>query len=73
VVEDDKLVVTVASRGVVPAQLGQNGQETDASGQAENGKSRRGWGLKLIRTLMDEVVFERVDDGTQLRMTKYIR
>jgi serine/threonine-protein kinase RsbW len=67
-VEDDKLVVTVASRGVVPANLaGQNG------GANGNGKSRRGWGLKLIRTLMDEVEFERVDDGTQLRMVKYIR
>jgi serine/threonine-protein kinase RsbW len=72
VVEDDKLVVTVSSRGVVPAQLGQNGQDND-TGAVENGKSRRGWGLKLIKTLMDEVVFERVDDGTQLRMTKYIR
>ena len=70
-VEDDKLVVTVASRGVMPANLaGQNGQEDN--GQLE-GKSRRGWGLKLIQTLMDEVEFERVDDGTQLRMTKYIR
>ncbi len=66
-VEDDKLVVTVASRGVVPAGLGQNG---DANG---DGKSRRGWGLKLIKTLMDEVEFERVDDGTQLRMTKYLK
>lgn len=63
-VENDKLVVTVASRGVVPANVsGQNG--------SANGKSRRGWGLKLIRSLMDEVEFERVDDGTQLRMTKF--
>jgi serine/threonine-protein kinase RsbW len=68
-VERDKLVVTVASRGVVPANITrQNGE----SAQPE-GKSRRGWGLKLIRTLMDEVEFERVDDGTRLRMTKYIR
>jgi serine/threonine-protein kinase RsbW len=67
-VEGDKLTVTVASRGVVPANLqGQNG------GGNGNGKSRRGWGLKLIKTLMDEVEFERVDDGTQLRMTKYLR
>jgi serine/threonine-protein kinase RsbW len=67
-VENDKLVVTVASRGVVPANvLGSNG------GQNGEGKSRRGWGLKLIRTLMDEVEFERVDDGTQLRMTKYLK
>jgi serine/threonine-protein kinase RsbW len=69
-VDNDKLVVTVASRGMVPANVaGQNGEGVS---QLE-GKSRRGWGLKLIRTLMDEVEFERVDDGTQLRMTKYIR
>jgi serine/threonine-protein kinase RsbW len=69
-VDNDKLVVTVASRGVVPASVaGQNGEGV---GQLE-GQSRRGWGLKLIRTLMDEVEFERVDDGTRLRMTKYIR
>jgi serine/threonine-protein kinase RsbW len=71
-VEDDRLVVTVASRGVVPEQLaGQNGQNANAD--QDGGKSRRGWGLKLIKTLMDEVEFERVDDGTQLRMTKYNR
>jgi serine/threonine-protein kinase RsbW len=72
VVEDDKLVVTVASRGVVPAQMsGQNGQNAKVG--EDGGKTRRGWGLKLIKTLMDEVEFEHVDDGTQLRMTKYIR
>lgn len=69
-VENDKLVVTVASRGIVPANIaGQNGEGVN---QPE-GKSRRGWGLKLIKTLMDEVEFRRVDDGTQLRMTKYLR
>jgi len=71
-VENDKLVVTVASRGVMPASLtGHNGQQVDTKEEKENG--RRGWGLKLIQTLMDEVEFERVDDGTQLRMTKYRR
>ena len=73
-VEDDKLVITVASRGVVPANLGsQNGQQAAVKDEKEDAKSRRGWGLKLIQTLMDEVEFERVDDGTQLRMTKYLR
>lgn len=72
--ENDKLVVTVASRGVVPANLaGENGHEFRSGQEKEDAKSRRGWGLKLIQTLMDEVEFERVDDGTQLRMTKYIR
>jgi serine/threonine-protein kinase RsbW len=68
-VEDDKLVITVASRGVLPAQQGHNGGVSEQG----NGNGRRGWGLKLIRTLMDEVEFERVDDGTQLKMTKYIK
>ncbi len=67
VVEDDRLIITVASRGVVPMQIGNNGDANDQG----NGNGRRGWGLKLIKTLMDEVEFERVDDGTQLKMTKY--
>ncbi len=66
-VEDDRLVITVASRGVLPSKLGTNGSANDQG----NGNGRRGWGLKLIKTLMDEVEFERVDDGTQLKMTKY--
>jgi serine/threonine-protein kinase RsbW len=71
-VDDDKLVVTVASRGLVPSSMAAgNGQRLDATAEKDNG--RRGWGLKLIQTLMDEVEFERVDDGTELRMTKYRR
>jgi serine/threonine-protein kinase RsbW len=67
VVEDDRLVITVASRGVVPTQIGDSANANDQG----NGNGRRGWGLKLIKTLMDEVEFERVDDGTQLKMIKY--
>ena len=65
-VESDRLVITISSRGIVPANL--NG--ANSGSEAEE---RRGWGLKLIRTLMDEVEFERVDEGTSLRMTKYLR
>ena len=65
-VEDDKLVVTISSRGVSPENL-----DVEAETQSEN--QRRGWGLKLIKTLMDEVEFERVDEGTSLRMVKYVR
>ena len=65
-VESDKLIITIASRGVVPANM--TGEKADTA-EAE----RRGWGLKLIRTLMDEVEFESVDEGTSLRMTKYLR
>ena len=75
--ESDRLVVTVSSRGVVAAVV-KSGHETNGEGSAgisedEETKGRRGWGLKLIRTLMDEVEFERVDDGTCLRMTKYLK
>ena len=69
-VESDRLVVTISSRGVVPMNLNGASSRPDTTEAAEE---RRGWGLKLIRTLMDEVEFEKVDDGTSLRMTKYIR
>jgi serine/threonine-protein kinase RsbW len=69
-VESDRLVVTISSRGVVPTNLNGASGRPDTSEAAEE---RRGWGLKLIRTLMDEVEFEKVDDGTSLRMTKYLR
>lgn len=71
-IESDKLVVTIASRGVMAPKIqGKNGQSVR---QDEEGtKERRGWGLQLIQTLMDEVEFEQVDDGTRLRMTKYLR
>jgi len=82
-VEDDKLIITVASRGIVPPNIeNKDGArarlESEAAGDeaAEFGdaaEQRRGWGLKLIQTLMDEVEFERVDEGTSLRMTKYLR
>jgi serine/threonine-protein kinase RsbW len=68
--ESDKLVVTVSSRGITvpsPTNAGTNGSEA-----REENNGRRGWGLKLIRTLMDEVEFERVDDGTRLRMVKFL-
>ena len=71
-VEDDKLVITIASRGIVPSNL--NGYNRPSAGEPDSAsEQRRGWGLKLIKTLMDEVEFERVDEGTSLRMTKHVR
>lgn len=76
-VEDDKLVITVSSRGLaLPSSVSANGSahvEVNGNSKGEGIKERRGWGLKLIRSLMDDVEFERVDDGTRLRMTKYLR
>jgi serine/threonine-protein kinase RsbW len=73
-VEDDKLVITISSRGVLPASIeGKDGARRAGKDSASVLDQRRGWGLKLIETLMDEVEFERVDEGTSLRMTKYLR
>jgi serine/threonine-protein kinase RsbW len=71
-IESDKLVVTISSRGVIPGKRTID-QASEPPGEIESLGGRRGWGLKLIRSLMDEVEFERVDDGTSLRMTKYLR
>jgi anti-sigma regulatory factor (Ser/Thr protein kinase) len=62
----------------VPSNIQENIEEEQREGirednNGEGTEQRRGWGLKLIRTLMDEVEFERVDEGTSLRMTKYLR
>ena len=77
-VEDDKLVVTIASRGIVPLNIHGNNDDPNVEQVLEDetgdpAEQRRGWGIKLIKTLMDEVEFERVDEGTSLRMTKYLR
>ena len=71
-VENDKLVITISSRGILPAGVIANEQPAKPE-QSQPDDQRRGWGIKLIRTLMDEVEFERVDEGTSLRMTKYLR
>jgi serine/threonine-protein kinase RsbW len=74
-VESDRLVITISSRGILPANLAAaiENESAPAKGKGDSTDDRRGWGLKLIQTLMDEVEFERVDEGTSLRMTKYLR
>lgn len=59
----DRVTITVASRGV---RLVDREPTSDAG-------ERRGWGLDLIRGLMDDVTFERTDDGTRITMTKSIK
>jgi serine/threonine-protein kinase RsbW len=64
-VEDDKIVITISNRGLRLAD--KNAQEIAPD------EGRRGWGLKLMKTLMDEVKLEQVDDGTRISMTKYLK
>ncbi len=63
-VEDDKLTVTIANRGL---------RLTDQKAvEITPDEGRRGWGLKLMRNLMDDVKIEQTDDGTRISMTKYL-
>lgn len=68
-VEDNKIVITISNRGVkIPtAKIAASAIEIEPD------EGRRGWGLKLMRNLMDEVKFEQVDDGTRISMTKYLK
>jgi serine/threonine-protein kinase RsbW len=75
-VENDRLSITISSRGILPSNFGastEGEEESTTTAESQTSDDRRGWGLKLIQTLMDEVEFERVDEGTSLRMTKYLR
>ncbi len=63
-VEEDRAVLTVSNRGL---------RLTSQMLESEPTEGRRGWGLKLMRRLMDEVTIEQVDDGTRIVMTKYLK
>ena len=60
--ERDTISIVVSNRGVKFT----GGREP----ASESSEVRRGWGLKLMRSLMDEVSFERVEDGTRIRLVK---
>jgi serine/threonine-protein kinase RsbW len=66
---DDRLIITVSNKGKAFAA---NDDDADAA-VATASKGRRGRGLQIIRALMDEVRFERTDDGTRLVMTKFLK
>jgi len=62
-VNDREFRAVISNRGI---------RLSDARSQAKGGHSRRrGWGLELMRRLMDEVTIEETDDGTRIRMTKF--
>jgi serine/threonine-protein kinase RsbW len=69
-IDDDKLIITVSNKGKMFGRA--NGQSAP-SVAAQPAKGERGRGLQIIRALMDEVQFERTDDGTRLVMTKYLK
>lgn len=68
-VEDDRITITISNRGL--RLTDRKPQPASESGEAETSE-RRGWGLKLIEKLMDEVKIEQTDDGTSISMTKFL-
>lgn len=64
-VGDDKITITISNRGLRLADK----QAKEIAPE----EGRRGWGLNLMKTLMDEVKLEQVDDGTRISMTKYLK
>jgi serine/threonine-protein kinase RsbW len=68
-IEGDKIIITISNRGlkIPPEKI----KETVSNEPSREEQGRRGWGLKLMRQLMDEVRFEQTDDGTRITMVKY--
>lgn len=69
VVQEDRLLVIVRDFG-----KGFDPNKVDAPRIREKltGIQNRGWGLVLIRRLMDQVEFIDIAPGTELRMTKFL-
>ncbi|HMQ05008.1 MAG TPA: ATP-binding protein [Pyrinomonadaceae bacterium] len=70
-VEEDRFIINVSNRGIRIVDRGQpaglpEGLDADRT-------IRRGWGMKLIEKLMDEVKIEHTDDGTSISMIKYLQ
>ena len=74
IVSDDKITISISNRGLRLADKLADRDATDAKVEpSESPDTRRGWGLNLIRGLMDDVRIEPVDDGTRITMTKFLR
>ncbi|MBI3653958.1 MAG: ATP-binding protein [Acidobacteria bacterium] len=69
-IENDRLVISVSNKGKTFGWMNSANGNVESS---ETAKGTRGRGLKIIRGLMDEVHFERTDDGATLVMTKLLK
>ncbi len=45
--------------------------ETPSTEKTFSGRQKRGWGLQIIRSLMDSVAITSDEEGTRIRMRKY--
>jgi serine/threonine-protein kinase RsbW len=69
-IDEDKLIITVFNKGKT---FGWANEQSTPSIAAQPAKGARGRGLQIIRALMDEVTFDRTDDGSRLVMVKYLK
>ena len=67
IIKEDTLVIKVGDRGV-----GFDAEVVAIPNIDEkiNSKHKRGWGVQLMKELMDTVEFETTEDGTTVTMTK---
>jgi serine/threonine-protein kinase RsbW len=73
-VSDDKITISISNRGLrLTDKLAERQDGEVQILPQESSDTRRGWGLNLIRGLMDDVRVEPVDDGTRITMTKFLR
>lgn len=70
VIDKEKIVLTISNRGL---RLSSKLMKEPESNGVHADSKRRGWGLNLMRSLMDDIRIESVDDGTRIVMTKYAR
>jgi serine/threonine-protein kinase RsbW len=68
-IDGDRLIITVSNKG---RTFGADAASAPAMPSA-SAAMKRGRGLQIIRALMDEVRFERADDGASLVMIKYLK
>ena len=66
-IEDNTLVIKVTDQGV---GFDKNSIKIPEIEQKIKSDHKRGWGLQLIKELMDTVEFESTDEGTTVTMTK---
>ena len=66
-IEDNTLVIKVTDQGV---GFDENTVKIPKIEQKIKSDHKRGWGLQLIKELMDTVEFESTDEGTTVTMTK---
>ncbi|MEK6532222.1 MAG: ATP-binding protein [Deltaproteobacteria bacterium] len=71
IASNDRLTIHVQNQGTDLDRLSGKGAVEEASGP-ETMPHRRGWGIELMRGLMDEVRLENIRNGAKIVMVKYL-